>query len=88
MSILYNTQYYVIGRKESSKIVIKNNEDGKPPQTKRPRGKRMGGGGGCPFYKPTALGNFSDLALVWWHDDYVHCILCGNEYIVYEYYEY
>ena len=65
MSILYNTQYYCIGRKESSKVVVKNNEDGKPPKAKRSRGKRTGGGGGCPFYKPTALGNFSDLALVW-----------------------
>lgn len=53
-----------VGKKESSKIIVKNTVDGKPPQAKRPRGKRTAGGGGCPFYRSTTLGSFSDLALV------------------------
>ena len=53
-----------IGGKES----IKNNDDEKPPKAKRSRGKRTGSGG-CRFYKSTALGNFSDLALVRLYSD-------------------
>ena len=58
-----------IGGKESSKI-IKNNDDEKPPKAKRSRGKRTGSGG-CRFYKSTALGNFSDLALVRLYPDVI-----------------
>lgn len=61
-----------IGGKESSKI-IKNNDDEKPPKAKRSRGKKMGSGG-CHFYKSTALGNFSDLALVSLYPDMIPII--------------
>ena len=68
------------GGKESRKSIIKNNDNVKPPPAKRCRGKKTGSG--CRFYKSTALGNFSDLALVNLYLDIV-CIEMSSHTCIY-----